>query len=362
MIRNAWWTCTLLAVVYARIYDRCDLARELQSLGVRHEQISTWVCIAYHESRFDTAANNAYSGDHGIFQISELYWCGGGKACGLPCDALRDENIADDLQCAQRVHEEHTRLQGDGFLAWVVYPQHCQGNTKKYLASCGLRSGFGRMMEEAHSFGTENSIKNNQNIDNLLPPYLTVSSFFDKHRTDLNYNNIINTDSNYKYDKVDELKLPVLGHKVNEVPEFVTKVDKLVPAPVSSTMTTKSTTTYVSPVIPRRYIETNQFRVNGTTTAKPITKQEFAFEKYTSVPRYNALSTKSTTKQEKLSFEKYTASSTNPSATESTTHKSMTTVTRDISPKIAYVIDRLDYELVQVYYAFLVAESHYDHT
>lgn len=65
----------------ARIYDRCELARELYfNHRMPPNQISTWVCIAQHESGFNTAAvgtaNRDYTSDHGLFQgiVSSRFW------------------------------------------------------------------------------------------------------------------------------------------------------------------------------------------------------------------------------------------------------------------------------------------------
>lgn len=53
------------------------------------------VCLAQHESNFNTKATNYNSGgqstDYGIFQINSRYWCSDGKtpkavnACGISC-------------------------------------------------------------------------------------------------------------------------------------------------------------------------------------------------------------------------------------------------------------------------------------
>lgn len=261
MSAAAWWTCALFALASARIYDRCELARDLQNLGVDQEYLSTWVCIAFHESRFDTAANNRYSGDHGILQISELYWCGPGKACGISCSDLRDDNITDDLHCAQQIYEEHTRLQGNGFLAWVVYPQHCKHNTKKYLADCDStyhKDPSLKMIDESRSFkyDTNNSYTYGfyPQTDELIPPYFMITTILlesnknklqqAREHKEENLGNWLN----YKIDNIDELKLP--------------KLHKHLTYPTTIKSTTTSTTT--------TRIDTNQFNVRPFTATKTI--------------------------------------------------------------------------------------------
>ncbi|KAG5893045.1 hypothetical protein JTB14_014825 [Gonioctena quinquepunctata] len=123
-----------------KVYNRCELARELLDVHkFPAEQISKWVCIVEHESSYDTAANNKGSGDHGLFQISEQYWCSPyskGLACNANCASFRDKNIADDVQCIRTIYEEHAGISGDGFNAWTVYPLYCKGNTSRYTRGC----------------------------------------------------------------------------------------------------------------------------------------------------------------------------------------------------------------------------------
>ena len=128
----------------SKVYERCELAKELRYIHkITMEQVATWVCIAKHESNFNTSAigrlNWDGSEDHGLFQISDIYWCsksGSGKACGLSCDELEDDDITDDVSCMQQIYNEHTRLSGDGFTAWTVYNGRCKGRADSYIADC----------------------------------------------------------------------------------------------------------------------------------------------------------------------------------------------------------------------------------
>lgn len=272
MNRVAWLSYALLALAHGRIYERCDLARELMGFGVDPEDVATWVCIAYHESRFDTSANNPYSGDHGIFQISELYWCGPGKACGLSCSLLRDEDISNDLQCALEIHKEHTRLQGNGFLAWVVYPQHCKHNTKKYLVDCDVSAKNSVPITKSRAYTYENRYFPNynyiqRNVESLLPPYLSIGNIIRANYgkvLDLNRNKV--DWYNYKLNNIDDLKL---------LTSFIKQPQQVTSAP--STTTTQETTEYIPPVVPWRTIESNQFRHKKifTTETQPTSRTIF---------------------------------------------------------------------------------------
>ncbi|XP_060809887.1 uncharacterized protein LOC132904001 [Amyelois transitella] len=299
MIHVAWWAACL-TIASARVFDNCELARELQEHGVNRDHIATWVCIAFHESRLDTAAQNYGSGDHGIFQISELFWCGPGKACGVPCSAFRDDDIKDDIQCSLQIHEEHTRLQGDGFLAWVVYPQHCKQNTKKYLAECdSFPKNFAAKSQHKpkiielyeRNATAERTLspnarvpQNNYYSDFQKPAFLAVSDIF---RNNFKYDfeqagrrkNLIDD----KIKNVDDLKLPRFSSNINNLPSTTTKS----PATTTTTGATIITTT-VPPFVPWKVIETNQFRNRIPQDAKDLVRS--GFKKDFGVSRYEITS------------------------------------------------------------------------
>ncbi|KAH8350095.1 hypothetical protein KR084_002361, partial [Drosophila pseudotakahashii] len=128
-----------------KIYSRCELAQELfYQHKLPMPQIPTWVCIAQHESSFNTAAvgrlNADGSADHGLFQISDLFWCThdqrAGKGCHATCNQFLDTSIADDVQCIRRIHQEHTQISGDGFNAWTVYKRNCLNQHYEQVAAC----------------------------------------------------------------------------------------------------------------------------------------------------------------------------------------------------------------------------------
>ncbi|KAJ8737631.1 hypothetical protein PYW08_000226 [Mythimna loreyi] len=352
MYRVALLTCALLWLTGAgaRIYERCELARELSALGVRPDHLSTWVCIAYHESRFDTNANNPYSGDHGIFQISQLYWCGPGKACGLPCSALHDDDITDDLDCAFIVHEEHTRLQGNGFLAWVVYPQHCKHNTKKYLVDCDLDSKNSvllskpRRLQYANSFDERNDTADRQNVEKLLPPYLSIGNVIRE-----NYDKVIDENRgrfdwyNYKIDNIDELRLPVFNQPSQHIslPQ-TTSAPRTTTTTTTTTVAPRRTTTATTPYVPRlkvwRVIETNQFRKKkkfSETNAESATPK---LEYTTELSRYTQ-STRASTALELPSTRLYPLSTpTTPRVTTTTLRPTTKTTTTSIHNNL-YAMD-----------------------
>lgn len=120
------------------MYKHCELARELRDVHeIPESQLATWICIVKYESNFNTSALNPGTGDYGLFQISHLYWCSPvGHACGVPCSALEDDDIEDDVICARRIFRQHQRISGDGFNAWAVYPHYCKGDVSRYIKGC----------------------------------------------------------------------------------------------------------------------------------------------------------------------------------------------------------------------------------
>lgn len=137
-IRVALMAALAIPLATSKVYKRCELARELRDVHeIPSEQLATWVCIIKHESNFNTSALNPGSGDHGLFQISHMYWCAPvGHACGVDCSALEDDDIEDDVVCARRIFRQHQRISGDGFNAWAVYPYYCKGDVSRYIKDC----------------------------------------------------------------------------------------------------------------------------------------------------------------------------------------------------------------------------------
>ncbi|XP_018429906.1 PREDICTED: lysozyme C-1-like [Nanorana parkeri] len=135
-----------LGLCYAsegKVYTNCELYRIFQQTGLagyRGHSAANWICLAYYESRYNTAAvnNNGPSRDYGIFQINSKWWCNDGKtagaanACGISCQSLLNDNIYDDIECAKRVVRDP-----NGISAWVAWRDHCRGkNLSSFTAGC----------------------------------------------------------------------------------------------------------------------------------------------------------------------------------------------------------------------------------
>lgn len=130
-----------------KIYEKCQFVQELYSShGVPVEMLGTITCIAKEESQFNTAAigrlNGDKSMDHGIFQISDKYWClndpdndKAGNNCNIPCSSLRDDDITDDVRCMKQIYEKTSQFSGSGYDAWLVYTRNdsvCKDTNKTF--------------------------------------------------------------------------------------------------------------------------------------------------------------------------------------------------------------------------------------
>lgn len=142
MKHNQFVFLFVFAVVSAKIYKKCELAQELKfKYEFDVKQIPVWVCIAKHESDFNTSAVNRGSGDHGLFQISDLYWCDTkrqGRACSAQCKFFEDDDISDDVDCVKTIFNEHEKISGNGFDAWVVYSIFCKDKNTTFLEECSF--------------------------------------------------------------------------------------------------------------------------------------------------------------------------------------------------------------------------------
>lgn len=185
-----------------KIYNPCELAKELRYVHkLPEDQISKWVCIVEHESNYNTSARNPGSGDHGLFQISEQYWCSRnsvGYGCNANCASFRDNYIADDVKCVRRIYDEHTAISGDGFDAWAVYPLYCKGDTSRYIERC----------QKVHKT-TEKQFENEYNFPPLPSTPKTVLD-----------NTVVNSNDDREYDFPALPSLSVITPKNTLAPTF----------------------------------------------------------------------------------------------------------------------------------------------
>nr|WIM01382.1 lysozyme [Limnephilus flavicornis] len=122
----------------AKIFTRCDLAKELQRQGFARATLENWVCLVEAESSRNTAVkggpNSNGSYDWGLYQINDGFWCKPGVVAG-DCKAKCESFITDDITlastCAKLIYARH------GYKAWYGWTAKCQGALPD-LSSCGL--------------------------------------------------------------------------------------------------------------------------------------------------------------------------------------------------------------------------------
>ena len=102
------------------------------------ERIPTFACITNEASNYNTGTIR--QGAHGLFQINETSWCsttGKGNGCNLQCSDLTDEDIQDDIICANTIFNEFQSTHQDGFLAWGDdYELNCKDVDLSFFSAC----------------------------------------------------------------------------------------------------------------------------------------------------------------------------------------------------------------------------------
>ncbi|XP_061477679.1 lysozyme C-3-like [Rhineura floridana] len=138
--------CLLIVVNAARIMKRCELARICKQRGLdryRGYSLGNWICMAFHESRYNTRAvgrpNKDGSRDYGIFQINSRWWCDNGRrptanGCKSSCFAFLRDDITNSIECAKRIVRDP-----QGMNAWVAWRKHCKGrDLSRWTRGCGV--------------------------------------------------------------------------------------------------------------------------------------------------------------------------------------------------------------------------------
>ncbi|KAL8164156.1 UNVERIFIED_CONTAM: hypothetical protein K2H54_046913 [Gekko kuhli] len=136
----------LIAANEAKTMEKCELAKDLKSHGMdgfHGYPLGNWVCMAYHESRYNTNVvgppNTDGSRDYGIFQINGKYWCADGvypskNVCNQPCSSFTNDDITDDIECAKIIVQDPQRMD-----AWVAWVKHCKGkDLSEWTRGCPL--------------------------------------------------------------------------------------------------------------------------------------------------------------------------------------------------------------------------------
>ncbi|NXI99736.1 LYZL1 protein, partial [Psophia crepitans] len=136
----------LSAVTNVKVFSRCELAHVLQEArldGYGGYSLVSWLCMAFCESTFNTAAqsiNVDSSTNYGIFLISSSQlWCTDDRSpsdngCRVACRDLLSSNITDDIICAKNIVRNP-----QGMNAWEGWAMHCKGrDLSEWVEGCDL--------------------------------------------------------------------------------------------------------------------------------------------------------------------------------------------------------------------------------
>lgn len=86
----------------------CEFVRELYNAGIKDRQrIEDHACAAGYGKTdslnvISSFRNETTTTTSSLYNIKEKYWCDGG-GCEIPCVKLRDDDVQDDIQCAQKI-------------------------------------------------------------------------------------------------------------------------------------------------------------------------------------------------------------------------------------------------------------------
>lgn len=80
------------------------------------------------------------SKDHGLFHISDRWWCsppGQGEGCDIECSALEDSDITESVNCAKKIFITEQSKTNNGFAAWRSYTRNkCNEKKNDYTDHC----------------------------------------------------------------------------------------------------------------------------------------------------------------------------------------------------------------------------------
>ncbi|XP_037051783.1 lysozyme C-like [Bradysia coprophila] len=114
-----------LHLTVAKIFDECEFANELYDRHqIPREDIYKHFCIV---SSLHTARNTE-NGYKGIYAIGSKWWCGKdapGGGCNVKCSDLLDDDIADDVTCANLILSQH------GLNGWGKIEKECKRYEQK---------------------------------------------------------------------------------------------------------------------------------------------------------------------------------------------------------------------------------------
>ncbi|XP_072320055.1 alpha-lactalbumin-like [Eucyclogobius newberryi] len=107
-------------IVDGKVFGGCEVKNHLQSglTNAKETTVERILCHASQSSNFDSAlvktqtVSNDNDGSsenwtlYGIFQISQHFCSGAGPLCGDGCERFVDDDIADDIECVEKIKDK----------------------------------------------------------------------------------------------------------------------------------------------------------------------------------------------------------------------------------------------------------------
>ncbi|XP_055380258.1 lysozyme-like [Condylostylus longicornis] len=120
----------------AKIFTRCQLAKELLKHDFPRTFLSNWVCLVENESGRSTSKvmqQPNLSVSYGLFQINNKTWCRKGRKgglCNTKCEDFLNDDIQDDAKCAKLIFNQK------GFQNWPGWVNKCRGRNLPDVSRC----------------------------------------------------------------------------------------------------------------------------------------------------------------------------------------------------------------------------------
>lgn len=118
-------------IAIAKKFEDCEFARELNAKHeVPRDDIYKHLCIT---ATVHITHVTSLSGFAGIYKIGTQWWCGQdqpGGSCNVKCSDLVDDDIADDVACANKI------LQSHGLGGWGSTERECKDRYQVEVDKC----------------------------------------------------------------------------------------------------------------------------------------------------------------------------------------------------------------------------------
>ncbi|XP_058053685.1 lysozyme c-1-like [Anopheles bellator] len=123
--------------INAKVYSKCELAKQLTLNGVSRTYQGHWICLAIAESGLNSTKVTQLpnlTANYGIFQINSKEWCRDGRKggkCNVKCEDLATDSVTGAIQCSKTIQQQK------GFNEWQLWQKKCKGKELPDISNCG---------------------------------------------------------------------------------------------------------------------------------------------------------------------------------------------------------------------------------